>query len=214
MLETVTQRASNTLLHPHAQVVNLVSSLGVFRPLHISLSQNLQLEAAQRDEFLYLLERSIKETQVTPFVIKFVGLKWYFDRDAAPPRHYLCLEPAGEYGPKLSSLLWAVNKVALNFDQGLLYYTPLLPFISMLRLENLPKLCCADKFHVSLAWTEGTPKTGVSVGEIVSRDGVIKIEDLELPVTHIKVTVGDAVREVALGSNAPSKPSMGGLRLF
>lgn len=195
-------------------MVDLVSSLGMFRPLHISLSQNLQLKAPQRDEFLNLLDSAINEIRVKPFIIKFVGLKWYFDRDAAPPRNYLCLEPAGGYGPKLNSLLWAVNKVALNFGQGLLYYNALLPFRDILRPENLPKLCCADQFHVSLAWTEGTPQSGIDIGEIVNRDGPINVEDLELPVSHIKVTIGDSVREIALGNDPPSKPSLSGLRLF
>lgn len=202
-----------TALNKQEGLVNLVRSpFEVWLPLHISLSSNLQLKGNQREPFIQALEEAIKETRVKSFTIKFTGLKWYADNHATPPRHYLCLEVAAAHGPMLNSLLWAANKATLAFQQQMLYYDDLKPFDGLLTPDNLPKLCCADKFHVSLAWTVEDPTFATLNPNLFNHE--VTIEDLELPVSSVRATIGDIVRDIALGSRAPSTTGKGTTRLF
>jgi hypothetical protein len=188
--------------------------MGIWQPLHLSLSQNLQLNRADRQMFLDTVEMEIKATRLKPFLITFDSVKWFSDTKATPAQHYLCLRVAEVHGTKLNTLLWAVNKAALKFRQGLLYYDALMPWIDRFDASNLPKLCCAHNFHVSLARSESPPTRGVDVEQFVDLQSHGQCEDihianLSMRVTHVKVDIGQSVHDIPLASDTKeitSKP--------
>jgi len=206
VLDAIVQRAFGTLVNPQAQITNLVRSMGIWQTLHISLSQNLQLNRADRQLFLDTVEIEIKATRLKPFEISFDGVKWFSDTKVNPAQHYLCLSVAEVHGTKLNTLLWAVNKAALKFRQGLLYYDALMPCIDSFDVSNLPKLCCAQNFHVSLARSDSPPNRGVDVEQFVDlksqgQSEAINITHFSMQVTHVRVDIGQSVHDIPLASD-------------
>lgn len=180
-----------------------LSDLGAPLPLHISLSRPLTLTTANKDAFLEKLESAIRSHTVSSFSVAPANLAWYKSPDS--DRLFLIVRVAsytetpspsgsqapGAPNPELAALLRRCNGVTSLFNQPRLYQ------------RSADDMNVGAAFHVSVAWTFDAPDARESLRSLsVFKEARFRdMPGWEIPVTGIKVKIGNAVHHVPLGGH-------------
>ncbi|KAK9474458.1 uncharacterized protein V1510DRAFT_361228 [Dipodascopsis tothii] len=152
---------------PHSLVR---SSVGVPLPLHVSLSDTLQLQAADRDAFVGDVRAALAELESPP-PLALDGAVWV--ANSTRTRFFLALTVDAAGREALAPVLAAVNTAAAR--------------------RGLAQL--SGRFHVSIGWTLDEPDEAAVAGVA---DSVASL-GLAVAVGAVKVRVGQTVHSLALG---------------
>ncbi|KAM4067321.1 U6 snRNA phosphodiesterase [Hirsutella rhossiliensis] len=180
----------------------LTSDLGAHLPLHISLSRPLSLRAAEKDDFLDRVTKSIRSSGTGAFAVRPGGLAWYRSPDSG--RTFLILGVVagagmGSTNPQLMRLLTRCNTVSTSFNQPALY-------------QKTYNEAVGSAFHVSIAWTFGLPddEASLRVLRLFKRKQFKKLQTWEIDVSGVKAKIGNVVSHIPLaemGSQAAAVSS-------
>lgn len=180
----------------------LQNDLGVSLPLHISLSRPLTLKTEQKGDFLSRLQEAVSESNIRAFHATPKDLAWHSNENST--RSFLVLRLQRSADREMACLLEECNKIAIDFDQLLLYAST----DKRGKVQTAPEV--GEKFHVSVAWSLGDPVgsegkrrrrsvgRGGDAGPGVSYQLLERLTSLSVGFAEVKVRIGQDVHTIPL----------------
>jgi U6 snRNA phosphodiesterase len=180
-----------------------------------------------RTAFIQKLEEAVERSGVKPFRVHVTGLDWVPNSEKT--RWFLVLRLGRPGNDGLNLLLAAMNCVARDSGLEMLYGTQeatedgasdkelridKLPAgrtrlidVKHRRLASMVQADCTSKFHLSIAWQLEEPgqENLESVGALKS------VESFSISCNCVKVKIGNAIHDVALGERRLSEQGSGGM---
>jgi hypothetical protein len=205
-------KASHTGLTMHSL---LTSELGVPLPLHISLSAALSLTTENKDTFLDVLTKPLKDSRgVTNFTTQLGSPLWAPNHNRS--RWFLVLSALPPANDELNSLLRRCNETCEMFALPPLYKAAggsgeketvaaaAAPLTERKRGEGKDR-DFSDLFHFSIGWTLEEPSDAIK--EMANIDKVLleMARSIVVNVEEVKVKIGNIITSVPLQHNKLEK---------
>ncbi|GAD94198.1 conserved hypothetical protein [Paecilomyces variotii No. 5] len=210
VLNDVLCQVRNELSHSNIKVHSLLQNdLGVYLPLHISLSRPVVLATEQRQQFLSFYEREILHSDIRPFNVSMKELDWVSNYEKT--RWFLVMRVSKPEGDSLNNLLRISNHCLGSFGQPPLYengnkYSSLSNEksrngTSRGRQKDHSQREAAESnvdysnfFHISIGWNLDEPS--LEDRERVGAIDLGKAKELRVHFRSVKAKIGNAVSNI------------------
>lgn len=170
---------------------SLSNDNGVSLPLHISLSQTLQIPKDDRPQLLQEITSAIKCLGIKAFILKPAELKLVSNQTKT--RTFLVIRVCSPENDELNRILEACNRVVAAHG-----YTPL--YTGTAASKNLD---VSDCFHLSIAWVLGhdslSPELQSHLNKTWNTHAGHICQKIEVPVNTICFKIGNVVHAIGLG---------------
>ncbi|KAJ9233297.1 hypothetical protein DTO169E5_7108 [Paecilomyces variotii] len=225
ILNNVISQVRNQLGQSNIKVHSLLQNdLGVYLPLHISLSRPVVLVTEQRQQFLDLYEKAIVHSDIRPFHITLEELDWVSNYEKT--RWFLVLRVSKPENDSLNRLLRISNQCLASFGQPPLYESAAkYPSLSRgkdksgtsrgRRKEDSQRevaestMDYSNCFHISIGWNLEEPSP--QDRERVSKIDLGKVKELKVHFLSVKAKIGNTVSNIDLQTKSLEERGFVGL---